>query len=238
VQFANDVSTILADDGVWILEQSYLPLMLDTNGFDTICHEHLLYLKLIDLKNIFDKVKLEIFDFKLNRVNGGSIQVFVQKLSSKKFEIEPIVKWQLDWEKINFIENQDKMESFIYSVVDFGNRFKDLLSAYKDDGFTIFGLGASTKGNVLLQYCGINSSLMEYVGEINPKKFGKYTPGTNIKIIDEEELINNPSGDCTKKLGVILPWHFTSTIVDNASDFLEKGGQLLSPLPFPTIFRK
>lgn len=238
VKFARDVCSILDNDGVWVLEQSYLPLMLDTNGFDTICHEHLLYLKLIDLQNIFEKSGLEIFDFILNDINGGSIQVFVQKSDVRKYKIEPIVQWQINWEKSNFLENSAKVENFISSVKDLKINLNKLLLAYKNAGYNIFGLGASTKGNVLLQYCEINSELIEYIGEINPKKYGKFTPGSQIKIIDQNELIGTDLVDCSNKLGVILPWHFTSSIVKNASEFIDKGGLLLSPLPFPKIYKK
>lgn len=238
VKFARDVCSILHDDGVWILEQSYLPLMLDTNGFDTICHEHLLYLKLIDLRNIFEKSGLEIFDFKINDINGGSIQVFVQKSDVKKHKVEPIVDWQIDWEKLNLLEDNTRIQNFVSSVKDLKLSLNKLLLAYKNAGYSIFGLGASTKGNVLLQYCGISSEIIEYIGEINPKKFGKFTPGSQIKIIDQNELIGSNLIDCSNKLGVILPWHFTSSIVKNASEFIDKGGQLLSPLPFPKIYKK
>lgn len=100
MQFALDVESVLTDDGVWVLEQSYLPSMINTLGFDTICHEHLLYLTLTDLDNIFKKSGLKIFDVKINEVNGGSFQVYVCKIKNEALSINPYVNWLMDWEKV------------------------------------------------------------------------------------------------------------------------------------------
>jgi hypothetical protein len=237
IEFSQNICEILDDNGVWILEQSYLPSMIDTLSFDTICHEHLLYLKLIDLQMIFEKSELQIFDFKLNKVNGGSIQVYVQKRVTGLHQVQPIVNWLLNWEKSNYILDKSRLNNFITSVEAFRQDFKNLLESYKNQGYEIFGLGASTKGNVLLQYCGLDSQIISCIGEINPKKFGKYTPGTRIRIVDQNQLIHSDKIDNSKRLGVILPWHFTSSIVNSASSFLETGGELISPLPFPTIYK-
>ena len=109
-----------------------------------------------------------------------------------------------------------------------------MIESYKDLGYFIFGLGASTKGNVLLQYCNLGE-LIEEIGEINPKKFGKVTPGTNIPIVNQNKLIGSQNLETSKQLGIIIPWHFRNSIIKSAEFYSSKGGSLLVPLPFPEI---
>jgi len=234
IRFAIDVEKLLTPDGVWVLEQSYLPSMFNTLGFDTICHEHLLYLTLTDLHNIAQSAGLKIFDVRLNEVNGGSFQVYVCKADNKILSINPFVKWLINWEKESEVASFENCLIFASNVQKFAQDFRKLLQSYKDSDFHIFGLGASTKGNVLLQFCGLGDLLVD-IGEINPKKFNKYTPGTKIKIINEEKYLGKIASDMSKHLGVILPWHFKNSIKISAEDYLKNGGILLAPLPFPTI---
>ncbi len=231
IEFASNVNEILAEDGVWILEQSYLPSMISTLGFDTVCHEHLLYLTLNDFCNIFSSVGFEIFDVKLNEINGGSIQVYVQKCGTGVQPIEKIVTELIEQELSSYIESDEKLIEFAKNVEAFKLSFKQYLLNLKDDGNEIFGLGASTKGNVLLQYCEIDDSLISSIGEINPKKFGCVTPGTFIPIVDEKILINSKRGFQSKRIGIIIPWHFENSMKSKLVDFVEEGGRLLVPLP-------
>ena len=234
VQFALDVESVLTDDGVWVLEQSYLPSMFNTLGFDTICHEHLLYLTLTDLDNIFQKSGLKIFDVKINEINGGSFQVYVCKVTNTTLNINPYVNWLINWEKNSKITSYENCLVFASNVKKFAIEFRQLLQTYKDKNFHIFGLGASTKGNVLLQYCNLGD-LIEEIGEINPKKFDKYTPGTKIKIVDETKYLGRTNTVMVDHLGIILPWHFKNSIKKSAEEYLSNGGILIAPLPFPTV---
>jgi hypothetical protein len=234
VKFALDIENVLTDDGVWVLEQSYLPSMFNTLGFDTICHEHLLYLTLTDLDNIFQKSGLKIFDVKINEVNGGSFQVYVCKIKNTSLIINPYVNWLINWEKNSKITSYENCLVFALNIKKFASELRGLLRGYKDKNYFIFGLGASTKGNVLLQYCNLEDFIVE-IGEINPKKFGKYTPGTKIPIIDESKLLNSVDFKASHSLGIILPWHFKNSIKKSATQYLNKGGSLLVPLPFPSV---
>ena len=233
IEFASNVNEILAQDGVWILEQSYLPSMITTLGFDTICHEHLLYLTLNDFSNVFTKVGLEIFDVKLNKVNGGSIQVYVQKCGTGVQPIEKIVMELLEQEQREYIATDEKLIEFAKNVEAFKVSFKQYLLNLKESGNEIFGLGASTKGNVLLQYCELDNSIISSIGEINPKKFGCLTPGTLIPIVDEKILISSTGDSQSNKIGIIIPWHFENSMKSKLVEFVDKGGQLLVPLPEP-----
>jgi hypothetical protein len=134
VDFSMQVENILAQNGVWILEQSYLPMMISSLGFDTICHEHLLYLSLNDFDRIFKQVGLEIFDAKLNDVNGGSIQLYVKKSSNANYVISPYVKWLIEWEKSSRITSFESCNFFAKNVREYSLRLRNLVKSYKDLG--------------------------------------------------------------------------------------------------------
>lgn len=230
--FMKDIEAIMADDGIWILEQSYLPTMIDTLGFDTICHEHLLYLTLTDLKNLCEISGLEIFDVALNNVNGGSFRVFIQKKNGGR-AVSPFVYFLLERElQLRSISNEG-LQRFNEDIDIFKMQINYLLSRFKNDGLSLVGLGASTKGNVLLQVCSISSDYLDCIGEINEKKFGKVTPGSNIKIVSEEEALNQRD----RSLGaLVLPWHFRDSIFDKLETTHAKDLKLILPLPsYPTV---
>jgi len=233
LQFSSNVENILTEDGIWVLEQSYLPSMFNTLGFDTICHEHLLYLTLTDLESIFARSGLRIFDAKINEVNGGSIQVYVCKVSNKSQLTNPFVSWLINWEKESNVTSYEDCLVFASKVKKFSVEFRELLISYKDRNFYIFGLGASTKGNVMLQYCNLGE-LISKIGEINPKKFGKFTPGTKIPIVNQSIIFDSDNSSFQNHLGIILPWHFKNSIRKSASNYLSNGGSLIVPLPFPS----
>lgn len=231
-QFMKDIEAIMADDGIWILEQSYLPTMIDTLGFDTICHEHLLYLTLTDLKNLCEISGLKIFDVALNNVNGGSFRVFIQKKNGSR-AVSPFVYFVLERElQLRSISNEG-LQRFNEDIDIFKIQINYLLSRFKNQGLSLVGLGASTKGNVLLQVCSISSAYLDCIGEINEKKFGKVTPGSKIKIVSEEEALIQRD----KSIGaLVLPWHFRDSIFDKLKTTHVKDLKLILPLPsYPTV---
>lgn len=230
--FMRDIEAVLADDGIWVLEQSYLPTMINTLGFDTICHEHLLYLTLIDIKHLCEMSGLEIFDVSFNEVNGGSFRVFIQKRFGNRL-ISPYVFYVLEREQlINSITNEG-LTRFNEEIQNFKTQITSLLSRFKNDGISLVGLGASTKGNVLLQVCSIGTDYLECIGEINRKKFGKVSPGSNIKIVSEEDALTQSSSPLA---ALVLPWHFRDSIIGKLELRNSKPLRLVFPLPvFPTV---
>ena len=224
VSFTRSIADILHEDGIWCLEQSYMPTMLDKLAFDTICHEHIEYYKLIDIKNICNQANLQIVDVSLNDVNGGSFSVIVAH--PKRFErnanqIEKILNYErsLNWKKV-YLEFNEKIENNKSLTI-------DLLKRLKGEGKRVFGLGASTKGNVLLQHYSINNDLLEGIFEVNSNKFGQQTPGTAINILDESKI-----SDYDIDYLFVLPWHFKSFFV-NHKKF--KQYKLIFPLTELTI---
>jgi hypothetical protein len=225
VDFAHGVWNLLDWGGIWHLEQSYFPLMLENNSFDTICHEHFLYLRGIDLKNIFDEIGFKVVSCKKNGINGGSIALTVRKsLSGSHCE-----------EFIELIEDEASSDLTLSAGLNLANQIRDsrikfqkLLRDLRHQGYRIVGLGASTKGNILLNVFDINYELLEVIGEVNPKKFGKITPGTHIPIVPEAQVL---SVDQPRQAIVILPWHFRETFIEKTRDRRTLGDKIIFPLP-------
>jgi hypothetical protein len=233
--FAKDVAKVMAEDGIWFLEQSYLPSMIETNSYDTICHEHLNYYSLSILEKILSAAGLKIVSAETNNVNGGSIGILAVKQKNEFFEISPQVEELKELEIANGFLNEDCLLQFAENAGKHMNEFKTFLTNLKGRGYEIYGLGASTKGNVLLQCCGIDSRLMTSIGEVNPRKFGKVTPGTQIPIVNESEII---SGDPKGKVIVIIPWHFQESILRKLQKFIDNGGEVVIPLPRIRLIKK
>ena len=225
-QFAKEVNSILnPEEGIWVLEQSYMPEMLRANSFDTVCHEHLSYYGMRQLKYIMDQAGLKIIDFEFNDVNGGSISVVVANKNSDYNECTDKLTALLQ-EELDFgLDTTIPWEDFQVRIDDCKNKFLDILKELKKNGLKIAALGASTKGNVTLQTWGI-SDYIDVVGDVNPDKNGSYTPGTWIPIKDEDSVLS----ECD--VFIILPWHFKKFFVNNLKF---KGKQLLFPLPTPEL---
>jgi hypothetical protein len=228
IQFAREVNEILSENGIWHFEQSYLPLMVATNSYDTICHEHLLYLTLNDIKFILDSSNFTLIDVSMNDTNGGSIAVTAQKGKSNQLK-DPNIEYILMNEKDLGFQTNRAMEMFVQNAHSHKKNLTDLIFSYKNNDFEIFGLGASTKGNVLLQWLGLDKSIINSIGDINPKKFGKVTPGTKIPIVKETEILQRNSYN--KVISLVLPWHFRQGFTERAEQYLVGGGKLLFPLP-------
>lgn len=227
VSFAQQINEILSEDGIWHFEQSYLPTMVETKSYDTICHEHLLYLSLHDILRILEEAGFKLLEASLNGVNGGSIAVTAIK-SKRDVTPTPFVQYLIDSEIKNGIRNGDAIINFAENYHSHKLALKKLLLQYLESGFDVIGFGASTKGNVLLQTSGLDYSHIRAIGEVNIRKLGKQTPGSCIPIVSEKELIESADN---KTLALILPWHFRETIIPSLEVFLGKGGKLLFPLP-------
>ena len=236
VNFVKEIEKCLDADGIWCFEQSYLPMMLSNKAFDTICHEHLEYYTLQNILDILDKTKLEIFDFQTNDVNGGSIRIYARfsdsiepshRENSKKKIKEEIERTS----KVIALENLQKFSS---EIVEFRGKFIELVRQIKLDYDLLIGVGASTKGNVLLQYCGFTVDDIEFIVDLNEDKFNKFTPGSRIPIKDERVLLNYKD---KKVLGIVLPWHFGSTIIERYR-FEYPNVDLLFPLPTIAMYKK
>lgn len=226
MSFVSQVGEVLADDGVWVLEQSYMPTMLAMNAYDTVCHEHLEYYGLKQIKWLLDRSDMQVLDVELNAVNGGSFSIVV----SKKGAPYPVNAQQIE----RVLQNENDLgldtlkpyREFEQRVLHHRDGLRAFFAQCRKEGKKVFGYGASTKGNVMLQYCAITNDDMSCIADVNEDKFGAYTPGTLIPIVSEEEArMKKPD------YFLVLPWHFRDSILARETSYLREGGKLVFPLP-------
>jgi hypothetical protein len=226
MDFVKDIESVLAEDGVWHFEQSYMPSMLRTNSYDTICHEHLEFYSFKVVKNILEQCGLRVIDVQMNAINGGSFAVTAGKKNGPFKSNTPIINWMLKQEENMGLDTPKPYRDFEERVFRHRNNLTELIEALVADGKKIIGYGASTKGNVLLQFCGFTTRHIPYIAEVNEDKFGSFTPGTNIPIISEKEAkAMNPD------YFLVLPWHFKNSILEREREYIEGGGKFIFPLP-------
>ncbi len=226
IRFVQDIHNILDDEGTWTFEQSYLPTMIEMNAYDTVCHEHLEYYALRQIDYMAKKVGFKIINVELNDVNGGSFSITVAKEKSKHPINEKAILSLMEKEKNDGYGQMEVYQHFKERVEKHRKEFYETLVDLKKQGKKVFGYGASTKGNVVLQYCNITTELMPYIAEVNEDKFGAFTPATKIPIISEAE-----ARKLKPDVFVVLPWHFEKNILEREREFLATGGKLLFPLP-------
>lgn len=203
IDFTRQIANVLQDDGLWVCEQSYMPEMLRQVSYDTVCHEHLEYYGLRQIHWITEKVGLKIIDVFFDDTNGGSFSVICAKKGSQFSVNRKRVFGVLEWELSAGLCELSVYEKFSIDVQLAREALIARLKEIKKNKKVVFGLGASTKGNVILQACGITEDLLPQIGEVNDEKYDCYTPGTHIPIHSEEEIL-------TKKPDflLVLPWHF------------------------------
>jgi len=224
--FVQDIKEILDDDGIWVLEQSYLPLMLERNSFDTICHEHLGYYALKQIDWLVKRNDLRIFRVIFNEINGGSFRVYICHDRSGYSTETGTINKILSREKKMGLDSLKPYLEFNRRIAEIKEEITMFLENERKKGKKIYVYGASTKGNTFLQFCNINSQLITAAADRNPEKWGCRTPGTNIPIISEEEArAANPD------YFLVLPWHFKDEFLKRERSFLEGGGHFIFALP-------
>ena len=229
IAFAQQIEQCLAPDGVWHFEQSYMPSMLRMNSYDTICHEHLEYYSLGVVQTILEAAGLKVVDVMMNNINGGSFAVTAMKKDSSA--IRPnnaVINWMLEQEERMGINTPRPYRDFEERVFRHRDDLVRLIRALRADGKTVLGYGASTKGNVVLQFCGFTTDDIPAIAEVNPEKYGRVTPGTHIPIISEAE-----AHEMKPDYYLILPWHFKEGILRREKEYLNSGGKFI--IPFPEI---
>ena len=234
--FINDITKVLDDNGVWVLQLSYTPLMLEQLAFDNICHEHAYYYSLNSLKKLFAKHDLKIVDCSLNDVNGGSFRVYVQKniADVTSFGTSPLrdvcnfrVQSILNYENAHFdIGSPIVWKQFMDRIEALKTQTVNFIKEEKAKGKVICGYGASTKGNTLLQWFGLDHTMIDAIAERSPYKFGLKTIGTNIPILSEEEV-----RAMKPDYMLVLPWHFINEFVQRENKYLSNGGKFIVPCP-------
>lgn len=243
IQFVQDINDVLDDDGLWVMQLSYTPLMLKQLAFDNILHEHFFYYSLFNLKNLLENNGFKIMDVQLNDINGGSFRVYTmkQKANTKLFATQPyrdICNFRIDsllaYEKTLKLDKTKTWKDFYKKINKLKEQTVSFIKQAKSEGKSIYGYGASSKGNTLLQYFGLDNTLIDYIAERSQYKFGLKTVGTNIPICSEEEM-RKAKPDYL----LVLPWHFINEFVEREKEYLDNGGKMIVPCPqFEIIGKK
>tara|TARA_R110002020_G_scaffold269152_6_gene484479 strand:+ start:463 stop:1731 length:1269 start_codon:yes stop_codon:yes gene_type:complete len=233
--FVEDVYKILDDDGIWVLQLSYAPLMLKQLAFDNICHEHICYYSLSSMKYLMDRVGFDIVDCKLNDVNGGSFRIYLMKKTANKtkfrnqqerdvalFRVNSI----LEYEKSLKLNEPQTYINFYDQICNLRENTISFIRKQKAMGKRIAAYGASTKGNTLLQWYGLDNKDIDYIAERSSYKLGLKTAGTKIPIVTEK-FMREDHPDFL----LVLPWHFINEFAERESEYIKKGGKFIVPCP-------
>jgi SAM-dependent methyltransferase len=236
VEFVGSVKNVLSPKGIWVVEMSYMPQMLQLDSYDTICHEHLEYYSLAVLEKICSIAAMKIFRIEFNAINGGSIRCYVTHKENGEFDTTKDLKLINETRQREFdleLDTDKPYMAFQERITKLKDELHELLLRLKKEGKRIHIYGASTKGNTILQWCNIDHSIVDYAAERNPDKFGATTLGTGIPIISEEE-----SRSLNPDYYLVLPWHFRDEFLQREQSSLEKGTGFIFPLPKIEVYKK
>ena len=241
-KFLADINEVLDDNGLWVLQQSYTPLMIKQLAFDNICHEHYYYYSLFNLQRLLEKNGFKVMDCQVNDINGGSFRLYVMKHNADEryFASQPYrdccqlrLDSLLDYEKTLELESRWTWFDFYQDVSKLRDNILTFICGEKQRGKTIYGYGASTKGNTLLQYFELDNTLITAIADRSPYKIGLRTIGTDIPICSEEDM-RKAQPDYL----LILPWHFITEFREREREYLAKGGKFIVPCPKLQIIGK
>lgn len=231
-KFLNDIEKLISDDGIILIEFADLYSIIKYNMFDTICHEHLAYYTSKIIISMCENNNLKVIDIRRNSINGGSAQYYITKKNSK-YSISKKIRKILFQERYYKLENKETFLKFFLKIIEIKKNLSKFINSLKKKGQIIHGYGASTKGNVLLQYFKLNNKKINFIAERNPSKYNLYTPGTNIKIISEKK-----SRSLRPNYYIVLPWHFKKEILDRERRTMINGSKFIFPLPKIRIYSR
>ena len=236
IAFTQGIKDILDPDGIWIFEMSYMPTMLSMTSYDTICHEHLEYYSLAIIEYILKQAGMKVFNVSENPINGGSLRCYASRADNfhyKKAEWSDNISAMRQREFTLELDTNKPYKNFQDRINVHKEELTSLLKKLKQQGKKIHIYGASTKGNTLLQWCGIDNRIVDCAAERNPDKYGAYTLGTEIPIISEaESRAMNPD------YYLVLPWHFKEEFIEREKETVKNGAGLIFPLPSIEVVKR
>ena len=225
-RFLKDVKKVLDKEGIFVLEHADLLSIIKNCQFDTICHEHLEYYSTKVIIELMNKNELRVFNLKANTINGGSMRYYICHKDSKYKNNNKKINKILSEEMKSKLDKANTFNDFFKLINVQKKKLLKLINKIIKKKEIIHGYGASTKGNVLLQYFGISSNKISYIADRNPQKVNLYTPGTKIKIVSE--LFSRM---CKPNYYLVLPWHFKKEIILREKRAIKGGSRFIFPLP-------
>ena len=227
IRFINDIHYFLASNGIWIVEMNYLGNMISNNNFDMIGHEHLTYYSLISFKNLLKKNKLFINSVSFNEINGGSLRLFISKKQYENTSVKNLEKYEIKSLKLDKIKTYF---NFYKQIITYKKRLRRLIIGLNKKNKTIAILGASTRGNTILQFCNLNYKYFIGASDRNPMKKGLFMSGSHVQIFEESKIRTlNPD------FMFILPYFYKDELIEREMSYLRKGGKFIIPLPLPKL---
>lgn len=226
--FMRAVDLLLNEKGVFIFEAPYFVNLIKNLEYDTIYHEHLSYLSVKPLIPFFSQFGMEIFDVQQRDIHGGSFRVWVSRKG--KMPILPIVNELLEAEEKMGVHTIEAMNQFSLDVQSNRQDLLWLLRRLKHEGKKIAGVSAPAKGMTLLNYCRIGTETLDFVTEKSAIKIGRFTPGSHIPVLSDEDLITHQPD-----YSLLLAWNFAEEIMHNLKPYRDKGGRFIIPIPKPRI---
>ena len=222
------IKKILASEGVLVIEAPYALEMIEKNEYDTIYHQHIGYLAVKPMQQFFTQYDMDLFDIEYKTIHGGTIRYFVGHKDSHR--VSDSIEKYISKEEEFGLYDEVRLEQFRAGVELQRSQLQTLLLGLKMDGKKIVGVSAPAKGNTLLNYCGLDSSILDFTTERSQLKIGKYTPGSSIPIVSDDELLR-----VQPDYALILAWNFAEEIMKNLDDYKKAGGKFIIPIPYPII---
>lgn len=226
--FMEAVDLLLDDTGVLIIEAPHFLKLVQNLEYDTIYHEHLLYISVKPLSRLFGRFGYEVFDAEEVGIHGGSIRIYVSR--SGRYRTAVALSKILEAEESNRIFDIERLKQFSDDVASHRLKLTALLRSLKADGYTLAGVSAPAKGMTLLNYCRIGTELLDFVTEKSRLKIGQYTPGMHIPVLPDSALAER-----RPDYALLLAWNFADEIMGNLKEYREKGGKFIIPIPEPRI---
>lgn len=223
------IKILLHPQGVFVMEAPYVIDLIDNNEFDTIYHEHLSYFSIRPLMKLFAMYGMKIIDVRKQKIHGGTVRVYVA-FENSNYEVHPRVSKFVTEENLKKLHLRETYDEFARRVKVIKRDLVSFLKRIKKEGRSVIGYGASAKGNVLTNYCGISTDLLDYVVDSTPYKHGKYTPGTHIPIFPETKLEKE-----TPDYALLMSWNFAEEIIEKNQKYRERGGQFIITIPYLKI---
>lgn len=227
-QFVSDVKSVMAERGVWVIQQNYLLTTMELNAVDNFCHEHLEYYTLLSLENLLERFGLEVNEVYLSSVNGGSIRTVVSRKGT--YPVDESVAAQREKEYDFGIDQLEPYKEFAENVMTELIKLRNLVIKLSSEGKKIFILAASTRGSTIWQSAEIDQRYIHFAVERNPAKVGKYFTPIGVPIISEEEArLLKPD------VLIVGPWFFSSEVVERERGHLDRGASIIIPLPIVRV---
>lgn len=235
IDILKGVKCLLKNDGVLVIEIYYLGTLIDGMQYDMIYHEHMSYYSVKSLISFLKKFDMEIFDLRhIPGVRSGSVRFYARNIGQRAEEISPAVFRMIECEEDKGFDKVETYSKYAERVAETRKHLLDILNCFRNEGKTIIGYGASGRGTIVMNYCGIDGRYLDYVVDDAPAKQGFYTPGTHVPIKSWDYVKETKYPD----YAVLFAWAFTDEVIEKRQDYLQQGGKFIVPLPEVRIISK